>query len=161
MNRTPAIVAALGHAWLSDEAFGLRVLEAVRRHALPPDVEVADWSFGTITAFQRLTARPYQTAVFLSAVTRGRRPGVLYQHRADAPLRSAAEIHARVADSAMGLVSLDNLLIMARFYDLLPAQVLVLETEPVEDGWGDELSPTVQALVPQAVACVLAELSST
>lgn len=159
MRRGPAIVAAVGHAWLSDEAFGLKVVEAVRRQPLPADVEVADWSCGTIMAFQRLTERPYRLAVFLGAVSRGRPAGMLYRHGAEFSLPPAPEIHARIADSAMGLVSLDNLLILARFYDRMPARVLVLETEPVEDGWGDELSPTVQALVPEAVACVMAEVT--
>lgn len=154
-----AIVAALGHAWLRDESFGLQVLAALGRRTVPPHVDVADWSFGTITAFQRLTEGGYDSAVFVASAARGRAPGILYRHTADDPLPPTDEIHARICDCAMGLVSLDNLLIMARFYRVLPRRVTVIEAEPVDDTWGDDLSPTVAALVPQAVAQILDEVT--
>ena len=152
------LVAALGHAWLRDQAFGLKVLEELGRRELPPSVELADWSFGTITAFQRLSERRYARAIFVSGTARGRPPGTLHRFLSPADLPPPGEIHARVADCVMGLVSVDNLLILGRFYGALPDDVVLVEAEPADETWGAELSPAVAGVLDRGVAAVLAEI---
>ena len=155
-----AIVAGIGHAWLGDEAFGLKVVAALRARGVPPHVELADWSFGTIAAFQRLCEGRYASAVFVASAARERPTGVLYKHRAEDPLPPVAEIHGRIADCVMGLVNLDNLLVIGRYYGVLPPRVMVVEAEPVDCGWGDQLSPALADLVPRAVSEILDEIRS-
>lgn len=152
------LVAAVGLAWMRDLAFGVRVAERLRARGVPPAVDVEDWSFGTITAFQRLAERPYARAVLVSGTPRGRAPGTL--HRDDAPRDPPPldEVHARVGDSVMGSVSVDNLVAIGRCYGALPEDVVLIEAEPVDDGWGDDLSPEVERLVDEAVAAVLREV---
>ena len=153
------LVAALGHAWLRDQAFGMKVLDELRRRELPPGVELADWSFGTITAFQKLSARRYDRTIFVSATARpDRTPGTLKRYVPSVTLPDAAEIHGRIGDCVMGAVSVDNLLIIARFYDALPADVVLVEAEPVDETWGSELSPALAGVLGPAVAAVLEEI---
>ena len=156
-NAPHTIVAAFGHAWLKDQGFGIRVVETLRARGVPPGVDLADWSFGTITAYQRLIEQRYTRAVFVSAVGRGRRPGTLHRLEADRTLPEPAMIHARVADAAMGLVSVDNLLVLAGYYGQLPPDVVLIEAEPVDETWGAELSAPLASLLDTAVAMVLRE----
>jgi len=151
----PTLVAAVGNRWLKDQGFGIHVVEQLSRESLPPAVEVAAWEFGTVAAFQLLAGRPYRRAVFVGAAARGRTPGTLHQALGPLPLPSEAEIHGRVGDSVMGLVSLDNLLFISHYYGRLPQQVLLLELEPVDETWGCDLSAPAAPLVARAVDTIL------
>lgn len=154
------LVAALGHAWLRDQAFGLKVLDQLRIRHLPPDVELVDWTFGTIAAFQKLGMRTYRRAIFVSGTQRdGRAPGTLAQWRPSTVLPPAEEIHGRIGDCVMGAVSVDNLLIIAKYYGVLPDDVVLVEAEPVDDTWGSALSPAVAGILSLAVDAVLEEIS--
>lgn len=153
------LVAALGHAWLRDQAFGLKVLETLRQRTLPADVELADWTFGTITAFQKLAQGAYRRAIFVSGTPRGDRPpGTLARWSPSTALPAPEEIHSRIGDCVMGAVSVDNLLIIARFYGVLPEDVVLVEAEPVDDTWGNELSPELAGILGPAVDAVIEEI---
>ena len=146
------LVAGFGSAWMRDLSFGLEVVRELRPRAQQDSILLADWSFGTVTAFQKLCEQEFRRAVFVGSSTRGLEPGRLHVRRPSAELPSGAEIHQRICDCVMGLVSLDNLLIMAQYYGKVPREVLVLEAEAVDDTWGDTLSPGVAALVEPAAA---------
>lgn len=153
------LVATLGHAWLRDQAFGMKVLAALRARALPAEVELADWSFGTITAFQKLAEGSYDRAIFVSGVARhGRAPGTLARWSPEIELPPAEEIHGRIGDCVMGAVSVDNLLIIGKFYGVLPNDVVLVEAEPVDDTWGNDLSPALADSLAAAVEMVLDEI---
>ena len=160
MTADPTLVAAVGNRWLKDQGFGIHVVERLRQCSLPPAVDLVAWECGTIAAFQRLCDGRYARAVFVAAVERGRQPGTLYQCRRHLSLPGDPEIHGRVADSVMGLVSLDNLLFISRYYRRLPDKVLLIEAEPADETWGDDLSPGVATLVQPAVDAVLSAIES-
>lgn len=156
----PTLVAAVGNRWLKDQGFGMHVVEQLQRLPLPPGVDVVSWECGAITSFQRLCDRDYRRAVFVAAVARDRTPGTLHQMRSHLPMPCEREIHGRVADSVMGLVSLDNLLFISRYYGRLPDKLLLIEAEPVDETWGNELSPPVASLVMPAVDVVRRAIAS-
>ena len=154
--RDPVLVAAVGNRWLKDQGFGIHVVERLRALVAPHPIELVAWECGVIAAFQQLCERPRQHAIFLTAAQRGRRPGTLHQTDAAVAMPGDDEVHGRIGDSVMGLVTLENLLIIAGRYQRLPARTLVIEAEPVDETWGNELSPAVAALVQSAVDAVLA-----
>jgi hypothetical protein len=59
----------------------------------------------------------------------------------------------------MGLVSVDNLLILGRYYGALPDDVVLIEAEPADETWGDQLSPEVARVLDAGVAAVLKEIA--
>lgn len=156
----PTLVAAVGNRWLKDQGFGMHVLEQLQRLPLSPDVDVMSWECGAITSFQQLCDRDYRRAVFVAGVARGRTPGTLHQMRSHLPMPAEPEIHGRVADSVMGLVSLDNLLFISRYYGRIPDKLLLIEAEPADETWGNELSPPVARLVMPAVRAVRSAIES-
>lgn len=155
-----ALVAAIGHAWLRDQSFGIKVVERLRARGVPAGVTLADWSFGAVTALQKLRLRSDERAVFVTATPRGRAPGTLHRYLPSLEPRTPEHVHARVADATTGLVSVDNLLIIAGYYDALPPRVVVVEAEPVDETWGAELSAPLARLVEPAVAAVLDAIDS-
>ena len=153
------LVAALGHAWLRDQSFGMKVLEALRGGSLPADVELADWSFGTVTACQKLAGGSYDRAIFVSGLERDDRPpGSLARWRPTIAMPPEDEIHGRIADCVMGAVNVDTLLIMGRLFGGLPDDVVLVEAQPVDDTWGSDLSPALAGVLDTAVGMVLEEI---
>ena len=152
------LVAAVGLPWMRDHAFGLKVLERLRTAALPPAVELADCSAATIAAVQRLAERGYRRAIVVSGTPCARPPGTLHRLTPPPDPPPPEEIHARIGDCVMGAVSVDNFVVIGRFCGRLPGDVVLIEAEPVDDGWGGELSPALASLVDRAVAAVLEEI---
>lgn len=154
--RKRVLVAGVGYTNMRDLSVGPVLVPALRQVDWPPGVEVQDLSFGPIAVVQWLQERPgyFDRAVFLSAVTRGREPGRVYAYCWDGVLPDREEVQRRVGEAVTGVISLDNLLIIARYFDALPAQVRVVEVEPVETGWGLGFSPRVKASLPEVMKMV-------
>lgn len=149
------LVAGIGNSWLKDQGFGIHVIDRLRGRPLPRSVDLYAWEGGVIAAFQTISERRYDRAVFVAAAARGRAPGTL--HRLDDAVTEAddSEVHGRIGDSVMGLVTLENLLIIARHYRAVPDGTVVFEAEPADDTWGNELSPALAPLVEPAADAVL------
>jgi hydrogenase maturation protease len=150
------LIGGIGYAWQGDLAFGTTVVEALRPVPWPADVEVADLSHNPIAVFQQIRAQHYTQLILVGAVQRGRPPGKLFTYRPTDALPHVEEIQARIVESGSGIISLDNIVIISRFYDALPPDTQIIEVEPVEDSWGADLSPAVQVAVSQTIALIKA-----
>ncbi len=150
------LIAAVGYTNLRDLSFGPELLPRLRELSWPPWVEIDDWSFGPIAVVQRLQDRPgfYDRIVFVSAAERGREPGRVYRYRWDGVLPDDEQVQQRVAEAVTGIISLDNLLIIAKRFEVLPEEVVVVEVEPMDDGWGPGFSPRVEIAIDDAIDLV-------
>ncbi len=61
----------------------------------------------------------------------------------------------RIEEAVTGVMSLDNLLIICRHFEVLPEEVTIVEIEPQKDDWGMEFSPVVAAKVGEALETVM------
>jgi Ni,Fe-hydrogenase maturation factor len=52
------------------------------------------------------------------------------------------------------VISLDNLLIIATYFGKLPCDVIVIEVEPTDDGWGEGFTPEVERAVPAVIEMI-------
>lgn len=150
------LIAGIGYQYLRDLSVGSVVIPELRRLAWPAEVEIDDWWFGPIHAVHRLEASPgaYRRIVFVSAVERGREPGVVSCYRWLGELPDADEIQRRVGEAVTGLIHLDNLLIVGEYFRAFPPDVVVVEIEPDDCGWGDGFTPRVAAAMDELVATV-------
>lgn len=153
------LVATVGYRNLRDLSVGPVLLPALRDIDWPAGVEVDDLSFGPIAVVQRFqeeAERPgyYDRLVFLSGVERGREPGGIYCYCWAGELPGPDEIQARVAEAVTGVISLDNLLVIAQYYGVLPHDVRVVEVEPADTGWGEGFTPIVEATIDDVLAAV-------
>jgi len=144
------LIAGVGYSNLRDGSVGPRLIAELAREPWPSYITVEDLSYGPIAVMQRLqdAQPPFERLVLISAVRRGRPVGTVTIAPWIGALPDATEIQARVAEAVTGVISLDNLLIVAGFFDALPRNVVAIEVEPEDDGWGEAFSPTIEATWP-------------
>ncbi len=157
------LVAGVGYSDLSDLSFGPKLIERLREMEWPADVLIDDFSSAPMPNLEWFEESPGQTferAILAGAMERGRAPGTLttYDWR-PGPL-DPEDVQARVAEAVTGVISLDNLLIIAQHFELLARHTSVVELEPVVLEWGEEMSPLGAERLTQAVRWIQREVSS-
>jgi hypothetical protein len=147
MPRT--VIGGVGYRNLRDHSFGIVMSDELESEARPPSLLVEDLSYGPVAVGQWLLdeARdaPMTRAVFVTAVARedGRPPGTISVYRWDRVLPSDDEIQRAMTDAVTGVILLDNTLIITEWMTALPADAIVVEVEPLEHAFGDDMSPAV------------------
>ena len=150
------LVACVGYRFMRDLSVGPDLVPTLSQLDWPAGVEVCDLHFGPIHMVHWLEERPayYERIVFVAAVERGRERGRVYCYRWDGALPDAEEIQQRVGEGITGVISLDNLLIVGQYFGALPADVVVVEVEPEDTGWGPGFSARVEAALPELIETV-------
>lgn len=154
---TPQVlIAGVGYPFLRDLSIGPVLAADLRQLDWPSGIEVDDWSFNPIAIVQRMEARSeaYDRIVIVSGVERGREPGQVHRYRWQGDLPDADEIQERIGEAVMGIISLDNLLIVCQYFKVLPAEVVVIEVEPEDTGWGAGFTPCIEAAMSEVVSTV-------
>ncbi len=159
MGTSPrTLIGGIGYRFTRDLAFGPLVIDRLCTESWPEGVEVEDLSYAPIAIVQRWTeARPHRL-ILVGAVARdGRAPGTITQYSPTGVLPDQREIQFRVGEALAGVISLDNLLIVARAFGALPHDVEVIEVEPADQGWGDGLSAPVRQAMTAVVEILRGE----
>jgi len=124
------LIAGVGYRNLRDLSLGPVLTDRLSRDAWPQGVEVEDLSYGPIGVMHNLDERdPYDRIIFVAGVRRDRQPGRVHCYRWEHQLPDREEVQARVAEAVTGVISLDNLLIIATYFGKLPRDVMVIEVE--------------------------------
>jgi hydrogenase maturation protease len=153
------LIAGIGYSQLRDNSFGPILIAQLQKLEWSQGIDVEDLSYGPIGVMHGLDERPpYEKIVFVAAVNRGRTPGGIYCYSWNHELPQPDEIQARVAEAVTGVISLDNLLVIATYFKKLPADVMVIEVEPADEGWGDGLTIEVEAAIPAIVQKIQQEV---
>lgn len=151
-----ALIGSVAYPDLRDHSAGLVVVERLLEGETPASVVVEDLSFNPIAVVQRLQDEPpgdfFVRAIFLGSVPREglRLPGAITAYRWDGELPDAEEIQRAVTDGVTGIIHLDNTLIVARHFGMLPVETYVIEIEPWDHDFGSELSGPVAAAIEPA-----------
>lgn len=150
------LVAGIGNVFLSDDAFGVEVVRALRHdhlRDLPDGVRVLDSGIrGMHLAYELLDG--YDAVVLVDATRRGGEPGTLHtlEHDLDAPAPPAAlDGHGMDPASVLGLL---RDLAASMEVPRPVGRVLVVGCEPACLDEGIGLSPAVAAAVGPAVDMV-------
>jgi hydrogenase maturation protease len=143
------IVGGVGYRNLRDHSVGVEITDRLEAQTWPDDVVVEDISYNPIAVVQRLEDEPperrFERAVVIGAVERdGRRPGTVTAYRWDGVLPRDEEIHRAVTEAVTGVIALDNTLVVARHFDALPDEIVVVEVQPAVHEFGDALSDIVR-----------------
>ncbi len=148
---TRTVIGGVGYRNLRDHSLGIVMSDELEPLAEPPHLLIEDLCYGPVAVGQWLLdeAReaPITRAVFVTAVARedGRPAGTISAYRWDRVLPSDEEIQRAVTDAVTGVILLDNTLIVTEWMKALPAEAVVVEVEPLEHAFGDEMSPAVAA----------------
>lgn len=148
----PNLVLGLGNILLRDEGVGVRVVQAMERMALPPDVEAFDGGTAGLDLLDVLADR--RKVVIIDAADGEGAAGSIYRF---VPADLAARCRPGVSLHEVGLL---EALTAARQLGAAPQEVVIIGVKPAEVSWGLDLSPEVARLVPRLIALVRAELES-
>ena len=155
------LVAGVGYQHLSDLSFGSVLVERMQEMDWPADVCVEDFGWGPISIlhwFEESPGRRFDRAIFAGAIERGRKPGNLYTYAWLADKPDPEVVQERISEALTGVISLENLLIIAQHFDALPPDTTVIELEPVEQEWGSDLSETGRQRMAETIDWIRAEV---
>ena len=144
-----AVIGGVGYRNLRDHSLGIVMSDELEALARPPALLVEDLCYGPVAVGQwfldEAREAPITRAVFITAITRedGRAPGTICAYRWDHSLPDDAEIQRCVVDAVTGVILLDNTLIVTEWMHALPRETIVVEVQPLEHAFGDEMSPAV------------------
>lgn len=142
------LVGGIGYRFLRDESVGPYMADTLGERA-PEGVEVEDFGYHPVGLHQNLTDRePYDRLIIVAAPRRGREPGTITIYQWDRVLPSPEEIQVRVSEAVTGVIDLDGLLVVVGALGGFPDDVVVIEVEPGEEGWGDSFSELIAARLP-------------
>lgn len=141
------LIAGVGHPNLKDLSFGQVLLQHLQTEAWPNFVTLENLSFGAIAVLQWFEDAPgkFDRVVFITAAERNRAPGTLETYRWQFPLLDETKVQDAVAESVTGIISIDNLLLILQQFHALPAEVEIIELEPVESDIGFACSDAITA----------------
>jgi hydrogenase maturation protease len=146
------LIAGVGYRHLRDMSLGPVLADRLAQDGWPHGIEVEDLSYGPVSVMHSLDERaPYDRIIFVAGVHRNRQPGGVYCYRWEHRLPHPQEVQARIAEAVTGVISLDNLLIIATYFGKLPGDVIVIEVEATDEGWGDGFTPSVEAAIPKVI----------
>jgi len=142
------LVGGVGYTNLRDLSFGPLLIERLRRTPWPTGVDIEDLSAGAIHEVHVLQSRgPYDAAILISGVRRGRPAGTVRVYRWDHAPRTGHEVQERVSEAVVGIIGLDTLLIVLDHFGALPVDTRIVEVEPRDEDWGPDLSPPVGSVM--------------
>lgn len=147
-----AVVLGIGNTILTDEAAGVRAVEALERaYTIPPNVLLIDGGTSGMEMIEDLSDVDF--LLVLDVVLTGAAPGTLVRIAGD-------DIPVFFRDKlSPHQIGLPDVLASLELLDALPKEIVVLGLEPVSLELGTDMTPTVAAAVPRLVDKACAELT--
>lgn len=148
------LIAGVGHRFWRDLSAGVVWSDRLKALPWPAGVSIEDYGFGALAMAQRLEEERYEKAIFLTAEIRGQPPGSLrvYRYAYNPGSLPPLKVHDHFFEAVAGAIAIDLLLVVAGHLKALPPETWVVEVEPKDTGWGEGLSPEIEACFPEALA---------
>ena len=148
-----AVVLGIGNTILSDEAAGVRAVEALEKaFRMPANVLVIDGGTSGMEMIEDLSN--VDLLVVIDVVKTGAAPGTVVRIAgADIPVffRNKLSPHQ---------IGLPDVLASLELLDAIPKEIVVLGVEPISLELGMDMTPTVAATIPQLVDMAVTELTA-
>lgn len=148
-----AVVLGIGNTILSDEAAGVRAVEALEKaFRMPANVLVIDGGTSGMEMIEDLSNA--DLLIVIDVVKTGAAPGTVVKIAgADIPVffRNKLSPHQ---------IGLPDVLASLELLDAIPKEIVVLGVEPITLELGMDMTPTVAATIPQLVDMAVTELTA-
>ncbi len=150
---TKIVVLGIGNILLTDEGVGVRVIEALEeKYELPPDVEVIDGGTCGMEMLEQL--EDLDGLVVVDCVRCKQPPATPVLLKGDdVPVFFKTKLSPHQ-------VSLSDVLASLEFTGRAPKSIAIVGMQPVSMSLGMELSPEVEARIPDLLAMTLSELAA-
>ncbi|HSO81651.1 HyaD/HybD family hydrogenase maturation endopeptidase [Thiocapsa sp.] len=144
------LILGLGNVLMTDEAVGAEVVRRLEQES-DPDASLVFIDGGTLSFTLALPIGDCPRLIVVDAAAMGEPPGSVRVFEGEAMDRQLS-VNAKTVHE----VSLSDLMDIARLTDTLPLQRALVGIEPEFVGWGDRLTPAVEAAIPEAIARIRA-----
>ncbi len=159
-RRTPRIlVGGVGLPWRRDLDLGRLIVEALAGEPWPADVLVEDLSYSAHRVMHRLEEVRPDRLVLVAATERGDEPGTVRTYAVGGEEPDPDDVTARLGESVGGVIDLDHIIVVNRYFGTLPADTVVVEVETGDQAFGVGYSPAVERSIPAVVAAIRREVS--
>lgn len=146
------LIIGVGNLLLKDEGVGVHVAQELQKRTLPAGVEVYDGGVGGIGLLDYF--REASKLLLIDAAEMSLKPGTVVRFTP----QNVKDLRSGVKFSTHD-VGLAEVLKLAQALGLCP-EVVIIGIQPKVISWGEELSPEIQASIPQVVEMVMKEISS-
>ncbi|MFO1264455.1 MAG: HyaD/HybD family hydrogenase maturation endopeptidase [Rhodoferax sp.] len=146
-----AVVLGIGNTILTDEAFGVRCVEALERdYAVPDTVQLIDGGTAGMEMIEDLSNLDF--LIVLDVLKTGAAPGTVVKIAGDdIPVFFRRKLSPHQ-------IALPDVLASLELLDAVPKEIIVLGVEPISLELGLEMTPTVADKIPEVVARAVQEL---
>jgi hydrogenase maturation protease len=145
------VVLGIGNILLSDEGIGVRVVERLEKdYKLPPEVEVIDGGTCGMEMLDQLES--LDALIVVDCVRHGQPPATPILMKGD---EVPVFFRTKLSPHQVGL---SDVLASLEFEDRAPKYTSIVGLQPASMETGMELTPGVEAKVPELVAMTVAEL---
>jgi len=147
-----AVVLGIGNTILTDEAAGVRAVEALQQgYRLPDNVLPIDGGTSGMEMIEDLSSVDF--LLVLDVVLMGTAPGTVSRIAGD---QIPVFFRDKLSPHQIGL---PDVLASLELLGTLPKEIVVLGVEPVSLELGTEMTPTVAAAIPVLVEAAVQELT--
>jgi hydrogenase maturation protease len=148
-----AVVLGIGNTILTDEAAGVRVVEALERaYSVPESVRLIDGGTSGMEMIEDLSDLDF--LLVIDVVKTGAAAGTLVKIAGDEiPVFFRRKLSPHQ-------IALPDVLASLELLDAMPKEIIVLGVEPVSLELGMEMTPTVAQTIPRLAEMAVAELQS-
>lgn len=145
------LVVGLGNPLRGDDGVGVRVVQSLAMQELPVGVELSDGGTRGLELVNLMEG--WQRVILVDAANVGKAHGEFVRFGLDEARLLGS--HERISVHAAGL---QDALLLAQVLGVLPEEVVIYGVQPARLDWDAELSPQVEAAVPEIARCILNEL---
>ena len=146
------MIIGIGNILLSDEGFGVHVINELKKLKLPPYVEVYD---GATLGLEILNLMDEASkAVIVDAVRGGNKPGTIYRFKLGELMLKSYEFKM----ISMHELDFATAIKLGRGAYKLPEEILVIGVEPKRIEIGLELSDEVKKIMPEVLRLIFKEI---
>nr|WP_052218940.1 HyaD/HybD family hydrogenase maturation endopeptidase [Thermincola ferriacetica] len=150
MGLQKIVVLGVGNILFQDEGVGIHVIQALQKMNLPENVDVIEGGTAGLELLPLI--EDYSHMIVVDAVNAGEKPGTLFRFKPDDVTGFPGNIETSVHQ--LGLL---EVLQMGKLIGKLPDTVIIA-VQPKSFDWGMELTPELQAKMPQIIDLVFKEI---
>jgi len=146
LTTAKTLIVGFGNVLLSDDGFGVEVVQRLAASKLPPPIETMDVGIGGMHFMLRLM-EGFTALIVVDAVQRGQPPGTLYVFTPgtdDLAIQSGERVDPHCAEPTRSMK-------LAKALGFLPEKVTVVGCEPATCHLGIGLTVAIDSAVERAV----------
>ncbi len=153
-NPVSTLIIGLGNPLRGDDGIGVRVIEELKTQTLPSNAQVVDGGtqgLGLVNLMEGWTR-----VILVDAADVGQAPGQFKRFLLD-----EAQLLGNSRHLSIHAAGLRDALLLAQALEILPPEVIIFGIQPRQLDWDSNLSPEIEAILPNLVDAVLNEVSET